>query len=182
MTKFFADYFWKEGLPYGITPVLDMDHIAYKIVMDPYRSWVSIEKYSQGKFREVVYDSQRLNFRKLKPESQTAWMKTLVEEGESGSSYLILDQNDRVIYIETYTFEGHLCRSCKTFSPQKLPLALTRMYYKHLGDPFNGIILFDLENHPVMYKMYEVDLKTNEFTTLIQESWDMSDLSTKTNS
>ena len=52
-------------------------------------------------------------------------------------------------------------------------LSVHRMYYTHLGDPFNGVILFDAIDKPVMFKRYEFDNETCQFSNLMEEQWDM---------
>jgi hypothetical protein len=54
-----------------------------------------------------------------------------------------------------------------------LLLATQRLYYQALQDPFDGVVLYDLENRPVMMKSYQTDPMTGEFTVLLQEEWNM---------
>lgn len=171
MTEHYDDYLWKDGIPYGVGKTQDKDrNITYKILMDPYRKHISIEQYGKGAFKKVIYDSQLLDFRKLKPAEQNAWQKETMAENSEPIS-LIRNQDDRIVYMETYTFDNNLCRECRAHSPHGIPLSRQRMYYKELGDTFNGVILYDCNDHPVMSKTYEFDVETGEFTDLINENW-----------
>ena len=171
MTKFYTSYFWKEGIPYGIKEVDEKATSSYKIVMDPYRKHIVIEEYSKGRFVRPIYDSALLDFRKLKPREQYAWQKTTVEDTPEKTVSLIRNQDDCVVLIETYTFERGLCRACRVASPHGYPLSIQQMSYKCLGDPFNGVVLRDVNDQVVMYKYYEADTTTGEFTSLITEEW-----------
>ena len=176
MNKNFKDYFWKEGIPYGINPAEESELLSlrtYKIVMDPYRKHISIESYQNGKFSSIVYDSTLLDFRHLKLAAHPAWHKTIFNENENRASCLIRNQDDRLLFQETYTFHQNLCRECKVTSIHGIALSIQQMYYQAFGDHFNGVVLFDVNDHPVMLKQYEVDDKTGEFTTLLKEEWNM---------
>lgn len=174
MFKYFRDYYWKAGKPYG-REIVDPASLAvsYKIVVDPYYKRFSIEKYHTGHFEKVVYDSLLLDFRHLTQEHQLAWQRELLSEDMHETVCLLRNQEDRVILKETLFFEGDYCRSCQTSSVHGLPLAIHRMYYKSLQDAFDGLILYDLEERPVMMKVYETDALTGEFTTLLSEEWNM---------
>ena len=104
---------------------------------------------------------------------QAAWQREILSETEFESVCLLRNQEDRAVLIERITFDQQKCRSCTTYSIHELPVATHRMYYKELGDSFNGVILFDLEGHPVIKKSYEIDAKTGEFTNLLTEEWEM---------
>lgn len=171
MSKFYKDYVWKEGLPHGIQPVEGASTGSlYKIVMDPYRKRISIENYLDGLFSQVIYDSYLINFRHLNPANQTAWQK---EELPSGA-VLIRDQDDRIVFKENYIFKNELCRECHISSPHNIPLATQKMFYKVFGDSFDGVILFDKNDHPVMQKIYAFDETTHQFTELLKENWNLS--------
>lgn len=176
MIPYYQDYSWRNGKPVGRN-VIDPSQIsdapqAYKIVIDPYFKRISVEKYSKGQFKKVVYDSQFLDFRKLKPAEQTAWSRELLQEDPSETIHLMRDHYDRLILRETSRFEQNQCRECRISSIHDVLLSVHRMYYKALGDSFNGVVLFDLEEKPVMLKEYEVDPVTGEFTNLIREEWE----------
>lgn len=176
MTHHYHDYFWKEGIPYGVKPVEDplkSLYETYKIVMDPYRKHITIEKYFQGDFTGVIYDSAFLNFRHLKNDTTRAWQKTIIHEAPNETVCHLRDQDDRLVFKETYRFEQNLCRECHVTSPHDIPLSIQRMYYKTFKDPFNGVVLFDQNKNPVMCKYYEFDENLNEFTELIETKWDM---------
>lgn len=176
MNKNFKDYFWKEGIPYGINVAEESEISSMrtcKIVMDPYRKHISIESYQKGQFFSVIYDSALLDFRHLKQAAHPAWHKSVVNEDENGVSCLIRNQDDRLLYQETYTFHQNFCRECTVTSVHGIALSTQRMFYKAFGDHFNGVILFDANTHPVMLKQYEVDDSSGEFTKLLKEDWNM---------
>lgn len=174
MFKHFQDYYWKEGKPYG-RQIVDPAHasISYKIVVDPYYKRFSIEKYRYASFEKVVYDSLLLDFRHLTLKDQMAWQREVLKEEGDRTICLLRNQEDRVVLIETLTFENNQCKTCLTSSVHGIPLALHRMYYRCLQDPFDGVVLYDLEGHPVMIKTYETDPQTEEFTNLLNEEWNM---------
>jgi hypothetical protein len=187
MLKYYKEYFWKEGTPIGLDPV--DEHFSgerYKIVADPYRKRISIEKYQGFDFVSIIYDSALLNFRDLKKPENAAWQKTpgqvpanfnlknlaqRVENPEELVCSFIRNQDDRLLFIEFCLFSKNLCRECYIYSPHGLPLSLHKMYYVHLADPFNGVVLYDMNAHSVMMKRYEFDESTQLFTTLIDEDW-----------
>jgi hypothetical protein len=174
MVQYFKDYYWKNGFPHGKanadqTP--KETDISYKIVSDPYHKRISIEKYLKKEFLSVIYDSYMLDFRSLKNAEQLAWEKILLFETTNKATSLIRNQDDRILYIENSFFEGDYCKICQVTSPQGYLLSVHKMFYKILKDPFDGVILFDQNEHPVMCKIYEVDLMTGEFTALIKEEW-----------
>lgn len=170
MSEYFRDYVWKNGIPYGLQPITqEADEMAYKIISDPYRKRISIEKYIHHAFASVVYDSALLNFRQLKNPEQTAWQKTY----DTPLRTFIRNEDDRLLFIETYQFKDHLCTECHVHSPHGLFLSLHKMHYKHFGDSFNGVILYDTNQHPVMIKHYEFDKPLKQFTKLIKEEWEI---------
>ncbi|MBA3958590.1 MAG: hypothetical protein H0X51_09410 [Parachlamydiaceae bacterium] len=169
-TKHFQTYQWKNGSPFGTHPSKQEGN-TFKIVSDPYYKRISIEAYFDGVFQEIIYDSALLDFRHLKTPQQYAWQKTVVEESATSSVCLIRNQDDRVLFQETYIFEHGLCRSCKVHSPQGILLSTHQMFYKKLDDEANGVVLFDSRNTPVMYKLYEHDPDSGEFTELLKEEW-----------
>lgn len=176
MISHYHDYFWKMGKPIGKINVDPFQSpLSYKIVPDPYHRRYSIEKYSFGRFDKTVYDSYLLDFRHLKSIDQMAWQKENLGDTEGN---LLRNQDDRVVLKETYFFEQNLCRSCKIFSIHGIFIATSRMYYEILQDPFNGVIFFDLENRPVMKKIYQVDEDSGTFTELLSEEWNMQNNST----
>ena len=175
MNKYYRNYFWKDGIPYGIDAINKETEIndSYKIVMDPYRKRISIEKYTFGEFSKGVYDSALLNFRKLNLVEQLGWQKMLVKENQDSQECIIRDQDDRVLFIETYTFHKNYCKKCIATSPQGIVLSIQEMFYKILGDKENEVILYDSNRHPVLHKTYNADPVTGEFTTLIKELTNM---------
>jgi hypothetical protein len=171
MTKQYQDYFWKEGIPYGIHPTTLEDSESYTIAMDPYRKRISVEKYLQGEFNRVIYDSAFINFRKLQPMHQTAWQKSTIKKEKNREVCLIRDQDNRIVLIETYHFKDNFCLECQIESPHGFFLATQKMFFEELNDHFNGVILFDANHHPVMGKSYEIDKKTGLFTNVLTEEW-----------
>lgn len=181
MIKHYQSYYWKKGKPYGRDKIEDptTSLLSYKIVPDPYYRRFSIEKYKKGKFEKIVYDSFLFDFRHLKPEEQAAWQKELIEENNETTRCLLRNQDDRAVLFETYSFHNDHCRSCMIYSIHGLYVAKNCMYYCHLGDSFNGVVLYDSENQPVMMKTYTFDLTSGEFSNLLSEEWDMSILPTE---
>ena len=174
MSKHYRDYFWKEGLPIGIGPSPEAPPgISYKLPSDPYHKRVSIEKYRDGAFAGVVYDSALFNFRHLNTANQMSWQKAIVEESLEQAVCHIRDQDDRLILIEEYRFEENLCRECRAYSATRLLLSIQKMLYVELHDSFNGLILYDTNEHPVMSKKYVWDKAACAFSTLLEEKWTM---------
>lgn len=177
MSKHFRDYGWKGGIPYGKGVSEENLKIpaaeTYKIIMDPYRKRISIEKYDQMQFASIIYDSALLDFRHLKSDEQTAWQKTPIANGCGKETCIIRNQDDRILFVESYLFEGERCRECIVHSPHGHLLSKHKMFYTGLNDSFNGVILFDCNERPVMRKSYNIDESTGEFTDLTHEEWDM---------
>ena len=170
----YRDYIWKNGLPYGIHPLTTEDsshEISYKIPSDPYHKRVSIEKYSHGKFLEIVYDSALFDFRQLKLGEQLAWQKTLINETPTTATCHIRNQDDRLVLIEEYRFENNLCRECRAFSPVGNLLSVQKISYTLFNDTANEVVLFDSNEHRVMSKLYTFDEEAREFTQLLKEEW-----------
>lgn len=172
MNSHFKDYLWEEGIPKGLIPTSPIkNEMTYKIVMDPYRKHISIEKYQGEMFLDTTYDSRLLDFRDIKRGEQLAWQKIPIEENISRSVCLIRNQDDRIVCKEIYAFTQNRCRKCEGFSPQNIPLSTQYLFYKDLGDPFNGVILVDAEHKCVLVKEYALDAETHEFSELIKEDW-----------
>lgn len=174
--KYFTDYYWKDGAPRGLSPIppeSKHEGISYKIVADPYNKRISLEKYDKGQFLSIIYDSALFDFRHLKPREQYAWQKATIEENDSQTICHIRNQDDRLILIEEYLFEENRCRECRAKSPHGLLISKQKILYKDLNDAFDGVILFDSNNHPIMLKKYKVDELSKEFTELLEEQWNM---------
>jgi hypothetical protein len=179
MFKYFQNYYWKEGKPYGKEEVDPTQaSFSYKVVVDPYYKRFSIEKYRYIYFDRIIYDSYLLDFRHLTLKDQMAWQREFLKEEKDSSICLLRNQDDRAILIETLTFEHDRCRTCITSSVHGIPLAIHRMYYRRLNHPFNGVVLYDMEDRPIMMKVYEIDSLTHEFTDLLIEEWNMQTLPT----
>lgn len=173
MNAHYRTYYWKMGRPYGIEKIHSESPISYKIIADPYYKRISIEKYHNGQFSKIVYDSIFLDFRHLRSPEQAAWQRVLIQEEDNQMRYLLRNQDDRSILIEIHKFQNHFCCSCAIQSTHGILISTHCMYYTALNDPFNGVILFDSENHPVMQKTYEIHAKTGEFDRLVSEEWNM---------
>ena len=173
MNQLYADYYWKKGVPQGVKKLTDPNaNIAYKIVTDPYHKRYTLERYHQGKFETLVYDSFLLDFRKLTPVEQMAWQRETVKETPTELVSLIRNVEDRVVLIEHQFFQNSLCKECLIYSPHQLLVSKQKMFYKSLKDPFDGVILFDLNGKPIMRKKYAIGSE-GEFTDLLEECWDM---------
>lgn len=171
MLKHYKNYYWDEGIPKGASPINPEaeDGINYKIVSDPYYKWISIEKYLKNTFQTIVYDSHLFDFRTLRPTNQIAWQKIPLTETCSH----IKNQDDRTILFEHYSFIGNRCWKCSIISSHGIPVSTQRVFWKALGDPVDGVALFDQEARPVMYKLYTVDSESSEFSDLTEEKWKM---------
>lgn len=166
---YFLDYYWKDGQPYGIgtkDPLL-----GFNIVKDPYRKRISIEYFTQGKFSSLIYDSNLFDFRKLKPEAQIAWQKEFIKEEEGKVHYLIKDQEDRTILFEVSHFVEGVCRLTECYYPTQILLCRQKLFYKNLGDTFNGVLLEDTKKKPILLKEYDLNLETEEFQNVVKEVW-----------
>ncbi len=175
MHKNYRDYYWKNGYPYGLEVEKgDLKGITFKIVTDPYWKRVTIERYVDGKFVRLDYDSQLLDFRKLKPENQSQWQRETLEEGPDRIVSLIRDQDDRVILKEELKFQGDLCRECLVSTPNNQQISVHRMFYKLLQETFDGVVLYDNNEKVVMKKSYAFDETVQEFTEMLKEEWDFT--------
>jgi hypothetical protein len=163
--QLFKTYSWKEGSPIGLQIATEDSPITYKIVKDPYRKRISLEKYQNGNYLCTVYDSGLFDFRKLNKPEQKVWQK---EDGESTS--LIRDEDDRVILKERYVFVENFCREVLLFSPQDILVGRQKMFYSKLNDPFDGAILYDLEGEVVLWKRYHTD-EACHWTNVIAQGW-----------
>ena len=172
MHKHFRDYYWKKGKPYGIQVVNAKDQqVSYKIVTDPYFKRFSIEKYHFESFDKIIYDSLLLDFRRLTLKDQNAWEREIVQEDNDKQHCLLRNEEGRAVLIEILTFSNDKCIACETKSIHGITLSKHCMYN---SKSFNGVILYDSNERPVMQKSYETDPETGEFTNLLEEKWDMS--------
>lgn len=177
MLTHYQNYYWKQAKPYGLIAVNPLESsYSYKIVIDPYYKRFSIEKYQAGHFVGIIYDSLLFDFRRLKAVDQTAWQKEVLSEESNTLTCLLRDHEDRAILIETHHLDPPFCRSCTLQSIHGVLLSTHYMYYQKLGDPFNGVVLYDAEDRPIMMKTYQMDPQTDEFTTLLTEEWNMEHL------
>lgn len=174
MVQHYSDYIWNNGLPQGTKSTSEnifKQEIYYKIPSDPYHKRVVIEKYIENHFSDVIYDSALFDFRHLKQGDQLAWQKTPIHETHNTAICHIRNQDDRLILMEEYRFEKELCRECRAFSPLGVLVSIQKIFYVALNDPFNGVVLFDSNDHIVMSKHYEFDEETKTFSQLLSESW-----------
>lgn len=172
--KYYSDYWWDHGVPRGLGGVAEPQEVheaVYKIVSDPYHRRISVEKYFKGHFKELVYDSALFDFRWLKPVEQNAWSSQLILEEEHRAVRLLRNQDDRIVAKEVYHFEAGQCRQSEAFHPSGVQISVQKMYYVHLGDPVNQVVLFDRSGRQVVVKDYECDEATGEFTVLLKEQW-----------
>lgn len=166
----YKEYFWKEGVPIGKGQVdISIAPLSYKIIADPYRKWISIEKYKEGNFLAVVYDSALFDFRWLKQPERALWEKIPVKN--SPSEAFIKNHDDRIINRETYTFQKNRCIKALLHSPHGFPVGVQRIFYKECSDPVNGVALYDTEGLIVMCKTYTLDPESGEFDHVIEEEW-----------
>ena len=174
MFPYTKEYVWREGIPQGVSEIETPgpDEELVKIVYDSYQKHYSIERYRGPHFESVIYDSKLLNFATLSPIQQQAWSKEVISEDNTLVRCLIRDESDRVVAIEEYHYEGELCRRCDSISPHGPLLSRQRIYYQSLGDPIDGVVLFDANEHPVMFKTYTLN-EDGSFGTLLSEEWDM---------
>lgn len=174
MNKHFADYYWRQGLPQGRGVVAVTADLSYKIIADPYHKHISIEKYLNGFFAAVVYDSALLDYRHLEPHAFSAWERTLYRENkeEEAIVYMLRDNNDRLRYFETNRFCGLLCRQCLIHTPQGILLARHELFYELFADGYNGVELYDSNDHLVLRKKYAFNQASQSFAELLEEQWE----------
>lgn len=170
MLSFYATYRWKKGIPYGTELASPHTIDSYKIISDPYYKRLTIEKYRQGAFLEVVFDSHFIDFRHLNERNQKAWGRQTIEETTTTTTCLIRDMDDRILFLEKHHFKNGRCLSCEIFTPQGWLLAINQMFYQEWGDAFNGVILYDRERIPVMKKSYSLTPE-HEFHEVLEENW-----------
>lgn len=159
-------------MPKGIQPTDPETDISYRIIQDPYRKRISVESYHYGKFRDIVYDSNLFDFRLLTKQEEQAWQRELLPERESIQPSIVRSMEERILFLEEASFKGNLCRECKIYSPHGILVAIQKIYYTSLQDPFDGVILKDCLNHTVLIKKYSKDPTTQEFRELLHEQWD----------
>ena len=162
----YEDYYWSHGIPRGVGKCgAALPALHYKIVSDPYRKRISIERFTQNAFHAVVYDSALFDFRDLAPERQASWQKLSLGDHQA----LIRDHDDRTILFEDYTFTGGRCSFCKARSPHGPSVSEQMICYRASGDSFDGVVLWDSNRHPVILKKYKIDESSGEFSELIEE-------------
>jgi len=170
MLRHYANYRWIDGKPVGITPVSKEHSLSFRIVTDPYHKRYTLEKYDHGIFHQLVYDSILLDFRKIHPQYQSGWQREVLTDHHEFQKCLIRDIEDRIILCEELSFEDGHCRICKLSSPHGIPLASQKIYYQEKGDPWNGVVLLDILEKPVMHKKYSLG-GDKEFHEVLEECW-----------
>jgi hypothetical protein len=171
----YGDYFWSSGKPVGVGLVDMKAPVSYRVISDPYKKRYSLERYEDGQFACVVYDSNLFDFRILKKQEDASWQREILEERTQSIRSLVRNMEERVILVEEAYFEGDFCKLCHFYSPHGIKVATQKMRLFSLQDGFNGVILYDSQEHPVLIKEYEVDPAAGEFTRLIREVWDFSE-------
>lgn len=171
MTQHYKDYYWKNGRPRGKGATQNPSDETFRIVSDPYFKWITVEKYLNGYFQRIVYDSQRLNFRKLDPND--AWQRVTIKESDTVAECLIRDHDDRVVYIEVHSFEKGISRKCELLSPNRELLSRHEISYTALGDTFDGVTLYDATGRTVMEKRYALS-EDGSFGELLSENWEIT--------
>lgn len=166
----YADYFWREGIPVGYQAIPQETDVSFRIISDPYKKRFSLEKYQAGLFKETIYDSNLFDFRQLK-KADEAWQRQTLREDKISIRSLIRSIDERVILIEEAHFEGEECRYCKLYSPHNILLATQKILHQSLGDTFDGVLLYDILDHPILIKHYNIDTSSGAFTTLLKEEW-----------
>ncbi len=174
MTTYFSDYYWKNGKPTGrgVVSTPDSETYCYKIVSDPYFKRISLERYKNGIWDSVLYDSLLLDFRKLNERDQLAWQKEILSEEQDHAVCLIRDQDDRVVFLEKHLISEKMPVSCEIFSPQGTHLANQKINYCFRGDAFNGVTLSDPNGRIILKKIYAFDEHSLQFAELLEEIWD----------
>jgi hypothetical protein len=167
MHKAYKDYYWKNGKPQGQNLADPEASTAFRVFVDPYFKRYTVEELFEGHFHRLIYDSALFDFRHLKRPENDKWRREPLSENE----WLLRDEIDRPILKEIYTFEKDLCRQTQILTPQDHPVALQKITYTHLGDPFNGVTLFDLAGKAVLRKTYTWEPSSRTFTTLLEECW-----------
>lgn len=177
MHKAYKDYYWKNGKPYGQNAALSSDRTSFRIFVDPYFKRYTVEELLEGRFHRLIYDSALFDFRHLKRPENDKWRREPLSE----TQWLLRDEIDRPILKEVYTFQDDLCCQTQILTPQDHPVALQKITYTHLGDPFDGVTLYDLNNKTVLRKTYAWDAPSRTFTTLLEECWSDLNVDTATN-
>lgn len=172
MHPYFSSYKWKKGIPYGVEKADYQNGVCYKIVKDPYRVHISLEVYENGVFKKTLYDSKIFNFSHLKEEHQHGWQKEVLFETVEEKKCLIRNLEGRVVLIETYLFEGEICKECQIYSPHGFFLGREKIFMQKKGDLENKVSLFDPLGVPVMEKIYETDAQ-GEFVSVKEEIWEL---------
>lgn len=172
MAKNYSDYSWKQGKPEGIGEA-SREGEFFRIVSDPYHKRYTIEKYSEGIFQEIIYDSSLLDFRKINPQHQMAWQREILADSGDVQKCLIRDMDERIIHIEELFFKQGRCRKCFISSVHGIFVAEQKVFLREEGDSFDGVILFDRLGKTVMYKKYSLG-NDGEFEQVLEECWEVS--------
>lgn len=163
---FYKDYFWSSFKPKGTHKLSSHKEapLCYKIVSDPYGKRYSIEQYKNGLFYKIFYDSALFDFRHLLANDPTkaVWHTEIIETFKAH----IRDEYDRLILIESYTFNESLCRETTFTTPHGIFIGRQKMFYTKLNDPLDGVVLFDQANKPVLIQLYHTDNVSGAYTKI----------------
>ncbi len=140
-----GDYAWVKGFPEKIT-----EGNIFFILTDPYGKRTVIERHLNGHFKKLIHDSSLFDYRKLNPREKLGWSR----EELHADQFLIRDRDHTPVLIEHHTFVENKPRECRYFSPHLLPLGHQKIFYTTLGDPFNGVTLYDPLDKVVLVKKY----------------------------
>lgn len=153
MSYYFKDYYWKNLKPVGITPS-NKEVATYKIVEDPYKRWQTIEKYEDGIFISLVYDSQLLDARHFDERELPSWEKILWKEDSFAIYYLYIRRDEKLACYEKFLKDTP--GICEIFSPSGTLCFTQKTYYKSDGAPFDGISLEDSMGKKVFERAFSL--------------------------
>lgn len=170
----FQDYFWKEGIPIGLRPRKGVSLLPrhYKIVTDPYRKRWVVEKYTEGVWEGVIYDSALFDFRRLKIMAEEPWERETICRTREQETILLRDPEDRLVAREIFSFQGGKQKRWELQSIHGIPICSHTLFSTLWGDSFSGLVLRDREGRMILWKQYELDPNTHAFSKLVRESWD----------
>ncbi len=147
----YKDYVWSKGVPIGKEALPENDvrkaEKSYRILQDAYAKWISIERYERGVFQYCVYDSRLLDFRKVfDSEGKDLWYREVLSSDEKGhpERAAVFNENDQVLLIEQYQYEGEVQVAVHWLSSHGVLLAIQKIQHQK-GDVQSS--LFDAENH-----------------------------------
>jgi hypothetical protein len=150
MFPLYKKYRWQGGKPVGI----DQDPKGhFRLLSDPYGKRHIIEEYENGRFIRVIYDSTLFDFRHLHERHQVGWSKEWLKENR----LLIRDREHIPLFIEEHVFKEGKAVFCTLSTPHGIVFGEQKISYEAFGDPFNGVVLFDISGEQVLKKIYSLD-------------------------